>query len=493
MVTITGELSQKSRTEKDLLRPIICKQIEIRVCLSRKRRYRYRTGLWINEKYFSRGEVNPPKEGKLNLLEVRGVNAVKTKYDSLRNRLIKICDVMGQHMDLDDLPLERILSLYRLTEGVSVEDITFGEIKRLREAEKEAEKSSPHEKDFFEYMQQFRDTSKKKVHGRRTGDKSDAWKRNFDVLIRALRRYEMFIPLYDPKRANFKLDIDHIDSDTLDEIADYLRNEHTLLSSYPQIYKSVPNSTDMKRRCPKPQPRGANTICALFNKLHAFFVWLNDEHITDKNPFNGFDGVDSEKYGTPYYLTLEERNCIADFDLSSQPQLAVQRDIFIFQCLIGCRVADLFKLTGNNLVNGAVEYMPNKTKGEKPLVIRVPLNVRAQAIVEKYQSEDKNEKLLPFISPQKYNINIKKIFAVCGVTRMVTVLNTVTGEEEQKPISEVASSHMARRTFIGNLYKKVKDPNLIGKLSGHTEGSKAFARYRDIDEEMKKELVSLID
>lgn len=68
---------------------------------------------------------------------------------------------------------------------------------------------------------------------------------------------------------------------------------------------------------------------------------------------------------------------------------------------------------------------------------------------------------------------------------MVSVLNPVTREPEQKPLYQVASSHMARRTFIGNLYKQVKDPNLVGSLSGHTEGSKAFARYRDIDEEMK--------
>jgi len=58
---------------------------------------------------------------------------------------------------------------------------------------------------------------------------------------------------------------------------------------------------------------------------------------------------------------------------------------------------------------------------------------------------------------------------------------------------EVASSHMARRTFIGNIYKKVKDPNLVGALSGHKKGSKAFSRYREIDEEMKKELVSMLD
>ena len=70
---------------------------------------------------------------------------------------------------------------------------------------------------------------------------------------------------------------------------------------------------------------------------------------------------------------------------------------------------------------------------------------------------------------------------------------STTGAEEKRPLNEIASSHLARRTFIGNLYKKVKDPNLVGSLSGHKEGSKAFARYRDIDEDMKKELVNLLD
>ena len=57
---------------------------------------------------------------------------------------------------------------------------------------------------------------------------------------------------------------------------------------------------------------------------------------------------------------------------------------------------------------------------------------------------------------------------------------------------EIASSHLARRTFVGNLYRQVKDPNLVGALSGHKEGSKAFALYRTIYYEMKKELVNLL-
>lgn len=76
---------------------------------------------------------------------------------------------------------------------------------------------------------------------------------------------------------------------------------------------------------------------------------------------------------------------------------------------------------------------------------------------------------------------------------MVSVIDTKTREEVKRPLNEIASSHLARRTFIGNLYKQVKDPDLIASMSGHVEGSRAFARYRAIDDEMKIELVNMIN
>ena len=80
-----------------------------------------------------------------------------------------------------------------------------------------------------------------------------------------------------------------------------------------------------------------------------------------------------------------------------------------------------------------------------------------------------------------------------GLDRLVTVLNPTTGEEEQRPLNEVASSHLARRAFIGNLYKKVKDPNLVASMSGHVEGSRAFARYRAIDDGIKQETIKYLE
>ena len=129
---------------------------------------------------------------------------------------------------------------------------------------------------------------------------------------------------------------------------------------------------------------------------------------------------------------------------------------------------------------------------ECPVTVRVPLNSKAKTILARYKDYG-GAKLFPFISEQKYNVAIKRIFQEVGVDRIVTILDPLTHDEVKRPIYEVASSHLARRTFIGNIYKKVKDPNLVSVLSGHKEGSKAFRRYRDIDEDMKKDLVKLLD
>ena len=144
------------------------------------------------------------------------------------------------------------------------------------------------------------------------------------------------------------------------------------------------------------------------------------------------------------------------------------------------------------MIDGAIEYIPRKTKDGRPVTVRVPLNSVAREILERYK-DTPGKMLLPCITDQNYNIAIKEAFKACGLTRMVTVLNPTTRQEEKRPLYEVASSHLARRCFIGNLYKQVKDPNLIGKLSGHIEGSRAFARYRDIDEDMRRELVTMLE
>ena len=169
------------------------------------------------------------------------------------------------------------------------------------------------------------------------------------------------------------------------------------------------------------------------------------------------------------------------------------RDVLVFHCFIGCRVSDLIKMTPKYIENNILVYTPHKTKdGEEAIQARIPLHPKAIELINKYKGMDAKGRLFPFISADKYNDAIKAIFTMCEIIRNVEWRNPLTGENEIRPINEIASSHMARRTFIGNAYFKVTDPNLIGKMSGHVEGSKAFKRYRKIEDETLKNVIDMI-
>lgn len=325
---------------------------------------------------------------------------------------------------------------------------------------------------FFEAYEEF-------IEKRKLSD----WRvRAIQVVIRALKRYELYARRNVDRR--FTLDLDTVTPLVLGDFEEFLRNEHTFCEQYPEIYEAVPESRT-------PQPRGQNTINGILTKLRTFFIWANDVGKTTNNPFKNYI-VEECVYGTPYYISIDERNKIYRTNLSRHPQLAIQRDVFVFQCLIGCRVGDLYKLTRENIIDGAVEYIPRKTRDGHPVTVRVPLNAIAREILAKY-ADYAGPSLFPLMAEQQYNKAIKRIFKAAGLKRLVTVINPTTREEEKRVLYEIASSHLARRAFVGNLYKQVKDPNLVGALSGHKEGSRAFARYRDIDEEMKNELVKMLE
>ena len=341
-------------------------------------------------------------------------------------------------------------------------------------------------------------------------DLAESHARVFRVLFRAIARYEGFIRATDATRNNFSFDIDTITKDDIEGFSDYLRNEKTLSEEYPSIFETLLSQypVGVGKGRGKLEERGENTIIKMRARLKSLFTFFYDEGRTSNRPFDGVV-IGTAKVGTPYYITIEERNKIAETDLQEVWKtmdedsrrkckmpigtLIACRDIFIFQCLIGCRVGDLLNLTERHIHNGILVYTPHKTKdGADTMQARVPLHPKALALIEQYKGADTKGRLFPFITPQKYNDAIKAIFTMAGIVRGVEVRNPKTGENEIRPINEIASSHLARRTFVGNAYFKVHDPNLIGKMSGHVEGSKAFKRYRKIEDETLKEVIDLI-
>ena len=449
-------------------------EISMRLYVSRDIRVRVNSGIWVDRKRWGKkNEINVPLiigDEREMLLEKRST------LKSLTDHLEKIINTSVDKNSINKTSLER-------------------EIKKFHKPS--VKTIAPKEESFFDFMEKYLTVHKL----------SESRKKNFRVIIRSLKRFELF----KSKEINrkFRLSFSTLTLEILKEIEEFLPNEKEVFLKYPEIYDIVPYSckvavkTVPRKRpanldkngieIPKgtPRERGKNSVADILQRFRSFIKWANNNDYTTQDAFKKFS-IGEIVYGTPIYINNEERNKLLNTDLSDDIELETQRDIFVFQCLVGCRVSDLLKFTYNSIKEECIEYIPRKTREDRAITVRVPLNKTAKNLIEKYRNEDRKT-LFPYNTEQDYNLKIKTAFLRAGLTRMVTVLDQQTREEVQKPLNELASSHMARRSFIGNIYKKVKDPNLVASLSGHKEGSKAFARYRTIDDEMKKELIDFLD
>jgi site-specific recombinase XerD len=449
-------------------------EINLRLYVSRDIRIRATSGIWVDRKRWGKkNDINIPLiqgEERELLLEKR------SKLKALTDYLENIVNTSEDKSTIDRPFIEKQIKKFHKPTRISV---------------------APTEESFFDVMRKYLSTHKLSV----------ARQKNFKVIMRSLCRFELFKKKEGHR--GFKMSFANLSVDILHQIEDFLGNEKDAFLKYPDIYEEIPYSTKVAVKTPKrkrpprldengneipkgiPKPRGQNSVADMMLRFRSFIIWANDNGYTSNNPFKHFT-IGEIVYGTPIYITNRERNRLLETDLSDNKELETQRDIFVFQCLIGCRVSDLYKMTYRSIIGDAIEYIPRKTKEDRAITVRVPLNDTAKRLIAKYEDYERGS-LFPFNTEQDYNRKIKEAFKRAGLDRMVTVLDQQTREEIQKPLYEVASSHMARRSFIGNIYKKVKDPNLVGALSGHKEGSKVFARYRTIDDDMKKELIGMLE
>ena len=268
------------------------------------------------------------------------------------------------------------------------------------------------------------------------------------MLVRCLHRFELYRKVTASR--GFTLSFTSLTPDILRQIEEFLLNEPEIFLQYPEIYEQYPYSAKVAVKTPKrkrpprldaegnevpkgmPLPRGQNTVSDMLTRFRAFFLWAIDNGYTTNNPFKHFT-IGEIVYGTPIYISNEERNQLFEADLSDNKDLETQRDIFVFQCLIGCRVSDLYKMTRRNMIDGAIEYIPRKTKEDRPITVRVPLNETARRLIAKYRDPD-HESLFPFNTEQDYNRKIKEAFRRAGLNRMVTVLDQQTRQEIQRPL-----------------------------------------------------------
>ena len=448
-------------------------QVNFRVYVSRELRVRVPSGIWVDRKRWGKkNDINIP-------------NTPGEERDALlakRVKLKELVDVIETSVEAADDKsivtrewLEKLIRRTLRPKTTTVEDKKIG---------------------FFPLTDEYLTTHKL----------SESRVKHFNVLVRTLKRYELYRKL---SNRRFVLDVHTVSPTTLDDFGVFLMKEPDIFDEHPELYDEVPYARPKVRknlpvkRGPylnaagetvipgRPKERGMNYVSDMLIRLRSFYVWLNDNGHTSNNPFKQYK-IAEIVYGTPIYITTDERKQLAEADMGDDKQLETQRDIFVFQCMIGCRVSDLYKMTYANIIGDCIEYVPRKTRDDRVVTVSVPLIGAAKELIRKYLDENRGT-LFPFISEQKYNVYIKAAFRKAGLTRMVTTIDQRTRQNVQVPICDLASSHMARRTFIGNVYKSVKDPAIVGAMSGHKDGSRAFARYRDIDMDIKRDAVSVLE
>lgn len=304
-------------------------------------------------------------------------------------------------------------------------------------------------------------------------------------VMHKLQRYEKWLGFIN-EQPDFKLYLSDMDKEQIEDYRDYIDHEYQYYKTNPKFFKQfkLAKSCDIR-------PNSKNAVICHIKRLSMFLNWcVKMGYLTDTS-FRNIT-CDQQLYGTPFYLTMEERDKIYDYDFSEYPRLEIHRDKFIFQCLVGCRSNDLVAFTWKNITGDYLEYIPHKNLlAGRTSVVRVPLCDKAKAILLRIDPDE--EYLFNKFCNDLYRMDIKQILKMVGIDRTVLYYNQQRRKAEPRPLYEVAASHLARRTFIGNLYKQVQDPALIASLTGHTETSTSFQRYREIDDDIKRNILNLID
>lgn len=480
------------------------KQVLVRVVISRTNRICLKSGVYVHPSYFINGEIVTSRKGRK--VEGGDENAVAA-YQALSmfcQKITTVVNLASSHFDtIEKSWLELVLELDRNKE-VDLLDPTL-DFDRIRKVllvkatpsvlasnqpgaliTKEAVSSQSIYEFFDIYCSSHRIAHSREV--------------NYKTLKSILFRYEMYEQLVN-QRKGFRFIPANITAEDILSFREYMKSEKDILESVPsqldEILESHNAAFPRQRTMSKwygINNKSDNYVICMMKKLRGLQKWLRENlNVTDNNPFLGISIGVEQRLSHPIYMSREERNRLACFDLSDNPRLAQQRDIFIFQCMTGCRYEDLKALIPDNVIGTVLEYMPIKTRRSNlPAQPRVPLTEDSLRTINRYAGVSKDNKLLPCSSITTYNSDLKMLFKMCGLNRMVFVLDAKNGREVQKPLYDVASSHLARRTFIGISYKMTKDPNIIATMSGHVEGSRAFDRYRDIDDEIRKEVIDLI-
>ena len=186
-------------------------------------------------------------------------------------------------------------------------------------------------------------------------------------------------------------------------------------------------------------------------------------------------------YDAPYFLKSEELRKVMNTTVPLELQQT--KDMFVLNCALGCRISDLKRLTMDKVAVSEdgipyVHYIPSKTVHAQTTnrEIQTPLVPTALEIVQRTQLAFNGNN--PKYEKQVYNKLLRRLLVYCGIDRQVCIFNHELGDNVYRPLYEVASSKLARKTHVDMLTKVQINYYAAGL---HREGSESVFRYTNLE------------
>lgn len=301
----------------------------------------------------------------------------------------------------------------------------------------------------------------------RDGVIGEGRRKHYEVTQRELNRFLIINKKLDIKTCDF-------DKEMVMDYRDFLLNEYLYVEKWRGLYTGL-NPVNIPT-----QKRSTNTVAQKLSQLQAFFTTMENEEQIDKSPFRKLgkqrrNAALAEKYDDPVFLTDREFKLLTDTTVPNS--LQETKDAFILQCLLGCRISDFKAMNMNNIAIddtgfAYVRYLPIKTKATNREGVETPLTQMALDIILKYQF---GFHILKYVSGKSgYSKKIRLLLQYCGIDRGCKVFNQSTKDNEYRPLYELGSSKLARKTHV-DMMNKVQINQYAAGL--HKEGSNAVNRY----------------